>query len=125
MANSITLLIMSGIKDFFETEPFDENAYRAYLKSSKAEQYALSYLLLRGNKIIRTRPNEKGKIFSKLSDLAYPPEECARTDRASLEGKPMFYGSIFTHKSNEVTLPRCVSLIETSEFFRNTETEGR
>lgn len=116
---------MNGIKEFFEKEPFDEKAYRTYLKENRVEQYVLSYLLVKGNKIIRTRPNEKGKIFRKLSDLSYPPEDCARTDRASLKGKPMFYGSIFTHKSDGMTLPRGASLIETSEFFRNLETVGR
>lgn len=116
---------MSGIRDFFEMNPFDEKAYRDYLKKNKTERYVMSYLLLQGNKIIRTRPNEKGKIFRKLSDLSYPPKECARTDRASLKGKPMFYGSVFTHKLDRVTLSRGASMIEASEFFRDISTEGR
>lgn len=116
---------MKSLKDFFETEPFDANAYKAYLHEIEAEKFVISYNLLKNNKILRTRIHKEGKVFETFNDLKYPPEESARTDRASVEGKPMFYGSIFTHQSNEVTLPRCVSLIETSEFFRNTETEGR
>lgn len=124
MAILIPPMVMSGIRDFLERDPFDEKAYKAYLLETKAENYVISYLLLRDNKIIRTRINDDCKRFNNVNNLKYPPAESARTDRASLEGKPMFYGSIFTHQADEIFLPRAISLMETSEFFRDVNASG-
>lgn len=115
---------MKSLKDFFEMEPFDADVYKAYLREIKAERFVISYILLKDNKILRTRINKDGKVFNLTDDLKYPPAENARTDRASVEGKPMFYGSIFTHQSGKVYLPRAVSLMEISDFFKDTKSVG-
>ena len=124
VANFKNHITMKSLKDFFETELFDANAYKAYLREIKAEKFVISYNLLKNNKILRTRIHKEGKVFETFNDLKYPPEESARTDRASVEGKPMFYGSIFTHQSGEIFLPRVINLMETSDFFKDTKSMG-
>ena len=115
---------MRQLKDFLEMKPFDANAYKSYLREIKVERFVISYILLKDNKILRTRINDECMRYTKVKDISYPPEDKARTDRASLEGRPMFYGSIFTHQSSQVFLPRIISLIETSAFFRDKESMG-
>ncbi len=116
---------MIGIKEYYGKKPFDVKAYKKYLHSVKAENFVLSFLLLQDEKILRSRVNEDCKFFTKLKDISYPPEDKARTDRASLKGKPMFYGSVFTHQNSSVFLPRITNLLETSEFFRDEHSSGR
>ena len=114
------------IREYYERKPFNEQAYKAYLRAVHAEDFVLSYLLTEGNKILRTRVNEDCKFFRKIENISYPhPNEKAHLNRASIEGKPMFYGSIFTHKANEPFLPRLINLMETSEFFCDKESVGR
>lgn len=115
---------MKKIGDFYEMEEFDIDAYKAFLRDIKAERFVISYLLLKNNKILRTRVNSNGKVFDTFNDLKYPPKANARTDRASIKDKPMFYGSIYTHQSGEVYLPRLVSLMETSDFFKDAQSIG-
>ena len=109
---------MTRMNEFYAAENFDAAAYKEYLKQIKIEKKVLSYLVPEGNKILRTRPNDGGELFDNISKLSYPPKDKARTDRASLEGKPMFYGSIFTHQNGTIILPRIISLMETSDFLR-------
>ena len=119
---------MEKMKEFYTMNSFDAHAYKDYLHQILEDRSKLSYLsynLLEGNKIIRTRINENCKIFRNISDISYPPAEYARLDRASLKGKPMFYGSVFTHQNETVYLPRIVNLIETSIFFKDQHSEGR
>lgn len=119
---------MEKMKEFYTMNSFDAHAYKDYLQQILEDRSKLSYLsykLLEGNKIIRTRINENCKIFRNISDISYPPAEYARLDRASLKGKAMFYGSVFTHKNETVYLPRIVNLIETSIFFKDQHSEGR
>lgn len=115
---------MNRLKDFFDMEPFDAIAYKAYLSEIKAERFVISMLLKKDNKIIRTRVNDKAEVFDTFEDLKYPPIENARTDRASIEGKPMFYGCVFTHKGDDLYLPRIIGLMEASAFFRDTTSIG-
>lgn len=119
---------MEKMREFYTMNSFDAHAYKDYLHQIFKDRFKLSYLsynLLEGNKIIRTRINETCKIFRKLSDISYPPVEYARLDRASLKGKPMFYGSVFTHKNETVYLPRIINLTETSNLFKDQYSEGK
>lgn len=116
---------MCTIGRYYTQQPFNETEYKDYLRNIKAENFVLSFLLLKDEKMLRTRINEECKFFTEVSQISYPPCDKARTDRASVKGKPMFYASIFTHQSKEIYLPRIVNLMETSAFFRDTQSVGR
>ena len=119
---------MERLRDFYTMNSFDAYAYKDYLHKIFEDRSKLSYIsynLIKGNKIIRTRVNDECKIFTNISDISYPPNECARLDRASLKGKPMFYGSVFTHNNETIYLPRVVNLTETSNFFKDHNSGGR
>ena len=76
-------------------------------------------------KILRTRKNEDG-VFGYIHELSYPPKEYARTDRASIEGKPMFYASIFTKEVEKShAYPRIISALETIPLLRAKGTSGQ
>lgn len=80
------------------------------------------------NKIIRLRPNKTGEVFTCKSDLSYPPSSIVKTyGRANIPGFPMFYGAIFSENKNveNATTPRVVVLSEVSDFFRDSEREGK
>lgn len=76
-------------------------------------------------KILRTRKNEDA-VFGYIHELSYPPKEYARTDRASIEGKPMFYASIFTKEVEKShAYPRIISALETIPLLRAKGTSGQ
>lgn len=76
-------------------------------------------------KILRTRKNEDG-FFGYIHELSYPPKEYARTDRASIEGKPMFYASIFTKEVEKShAYSRIISALETIPLLRAKGTSGQ
>ncbi len=112
------------MNDFYCAESFDAVAYKEYLRYVKIEKNVLSYLVPNGHKILRTRVNDDGLLFDNLAKLSYPPKDKARTDRASLEGKPMFYGSVFTHQNDNIIPPRVINLIESSDFYRDNKSVG-
>ena len=115
---------MTRMNEFYAAENFDAVAYKEYLKRIKIEKNVLSYLVPEGNKILRSRLNDNRAFFDEISKLSYPPICCARTDRASLEGKPMFYGSVFTHLNGEIVPPKVINLIESSDFFKDKQAIG-
>lgn len=81
--------------------------------------------ILAGSKIIRSSTNDTKEFHESISRLNYPPEKYARTDRASLKGKPMFYGTVFTtaaEKNN--AYPRIISAMETTDILRDFQREG-
>ena len=118
---------MEKMREFYTMSSFDEYAYKDYLHKilEDGRLSYISYNFLEGNKIIRTRVNDTWEIFRNISEISYPPSESARLDRASLRGKPMFYGSVFTHKDETIYLPRIINLTETSNFFKDHHSEGR
>lgn len=93
---------------------------------SYGEDIALMPIKLFANqKILRTRKNEDG-FFGYIHELSYPPKEYARTDRASIEGKPMFYASIFTKEVEKShAYPRIISALETIPLLRAKGTSGQ
>ena len=81
--------------------------------------------LFANQKILRTRKNEDD-VFGYIHELSYPPKEYARTDRASIEGKPMFYASIFTKEVEKShAYPRIISALETIPLLRAQGTSGQ
>ena len=82
--------------------------------------------ILAGSKIIRSSTNDKKEFHESVSRLNYPPVEYARTDRASLEGKPMFYGCVFTTAAEtDNAYPRIFSAMETTDILRDFNREGK
>ena len=107
-----------------DTNVFDRNLLLQILKSYGEDVAVIPVMLLAEQKVLRTRPN-KDDFFGYVHELSYPPAEFARTDRASLEGKPMFYASAFT-KDAEITkaLPRIVSALETIQLLKDIGASG-
>lgn len=81
--------------------------------------------ILEGSKIIRSSTNDAYLFHENVARLSYPPVEFARTDRASLKGKPMFYGTVFTSAVEHNAYPRIFSAMETTDILRSFEKEGR
>lgn len=107
----------------------DDNTFNRdlleHILRSYGEDIAVIPIQILGNqKILRTRQNNDD-FFGYIHELSYPPAKFARTDRASLEGKPMFYASVFT-KDAEISnaLPRIVSALETIQLLKDIGASG-
>lgn len=85
----------------------------------------IPYKLPAGSKIIRSCLNSENQFHEIVSRLSYPPPQYARTDRASLKGKPMFYGSIFTSACEKHVYPRIISALETTDILRDFQRKGK
>lgn len=81
--------------------------------------------ILSDAKIIRSSINEEKQFHHNISRLNYPPANYARTDRASLKGKPMFYASVFTSAYKDGAYPRVISALETTDILRDYEKTGK
>lgn len=82
--------------------------------------------VLAGSKIIRSSTNDNHLFHENVPRLSYPPQEYARTDRASLKGKPMFYASVFTSAAEQNNAyPRIISALETTDILRDYQQEGK
>ncbi len=71
-----------------------------------------------GAKIVRSSTNDTKEFHRIISPLSYQPIVFARTDRASLKGKPMFYETIFTSaavKNNAI--PRIFQRLRNYSYF--------
>lgn len=106
------------IKQMLKHNSFDGLVVRQILTSFKDDIALIPLKFSKEQKVIRTRLNNND-VFDNIHELSYPPAEFARTDRASLKGKPMFYASIFTKDFERTNaLPRCVSALETSTLLK-------
>ena len=77
-----------------------------------------------GAYVVRQRINDKCKDFSNVSDLSYPPVLCCYNyGRANLPYHSMFYCCSFSGDEN-APLPRYITLLETSDFIKDTESVG-
>ena len=109
-----------------DTERFDLSKMREVLSHYQDHPAIIPCTILTGSKIIRSSTNDTKEFHESVSRLNYPPEEYARTDRASLKGKPMFYGTVFTtaaEKNN--AYPRIFSALETTDILRDFQREGK
>lgn len=108
-----------------ESNTFQKGVLLDILKSYGEDIALMPIKLFANQKILRTRKNEDD-IFGYIYELSYPPKEYARTDRASLEGKPMFYASIFTKEVEKShAYPRIISALETIPLLRAKGTSGQ
>lgn len=112
------------VKQMIEQNSFDKELLLNILRSFKDDVALIPVMLLKDQKVLRTRPNGDD-FFSYVYELSYPPAEYARTDRASLVGKPMFYASAFTKNANKThAYPRIVSALETMTLLRSKGATG-
>lgn len=84
------------------------------------------YIIYPGSGLIRQRINPQGKEFYSISELNYPPAICLpKYGRVNLPYQSMFYACSFpkTYR-NGTPLPRVVSLLETSSFFKDKDSVG-
>ena len=108
-----------------ESNTFQKGVLLDILKSYDEDIALMPIKLFANQKILRTRKNEDG-VFGYIHELSYPPKEYARTDRASIEGKPMFYASIFTKEVEKShAYPRIISALETIPLLRAKGTSGQ
>lgn len=108
-----------------ESNTFQRGVLLDILKSYGENIALMPIKLFANQKILRTRKNED-VFFGYIHELSYPPKEYARTDRASIEGKPMFYASIFTKEVEKShAYPRIISALETIPLLRAKGTSGQ
>lgn len=112
------------IKKMIDDNQFDADVLLSILNSFGKDIALIPILLLKEQKIIRSRINNNEDLFYKVSDLSYPPPHCVtRTDRASLKGHPMFYASVFTKDAEKTgALPRIISALETINILKEVHT---
>lgn len=85
------------------------------------------YIIYPGSGLIRQRiNNSQGKEFYSVSELNYPPAIClSKYGRVNLPYQSMFYACSFPNTNGvDVPLPRIVSLLETSSFFKDKDSVG-
>lgn len=114
------------IQQMLDSGIFDRTSMMDVLSHYQDHPAIIPYTILAGSKIIRSSTNDTKEFHESVSRLNYPPVEYARTDRASLKGKPMFYGTVFTtaaEKNN--AYPRIFSALETTDILRDFQREGK
>ena len=105
----------------------DENTDELYAIFKSVDDNAIPVIRIymgEGSSLIRQRVNEKGKEFNLVSELYYPPAINLKSyGRANLPFQSMFYACCFSLDEND-PLPRMLTLMETSDFFKDTESCG-
>lgn len=114
------------IANMLKDNRFDESIMSDILVHYRDSPPVIHIRLQKGSKILRSTINNEPGLFDNVPRLSYPPSDKARTDRASLQGKPMFYGSIFTSAAQESNAyPKLVSAMETTDILRKYDEEGK
>lgn len=104
-----------------------EELYEVFRLVPDYELPVLRFYLYSGAKLIRQRVNLKGKDFTSVRDLSYPPANCIKSyERANVPFQPMFYACCFPggYGVDDVPPPRVVALMETSSFYKDVEASG-
>lgn len=116
---------IQAILNMLDSNTFQRGVLLDILESYGEDIALIPIKLFVHQKILRTRKNEDD-VFGYIHELSYPPKEYARTDRASIEGKPMFYASIFTKEVEKShAYPRIISALETIPLLRAKGTSGQ
>ena len=113
------------LNQMLESNRFDDTIMKEVLSHYQDHPAFVPCKILKGAKIIRSSTNEKNGFHQNIARLSYPPVEYARTDRASLKGKPMFYASVFTSAVKNNAFPRIFSAMETTDILRDFQRVGR
>lgn len=116
---------VKAIKQMLDSCQFNEVLMREIITHYQYYPAVLPCRIFAGAKIIRSSFNEENEFHSNVSRLNYPPKQFARTDRVSLKGKPVFYGSVFTSAYKNGAYPRVISALETTDVLRGYEKTGK
>lgn len=114
-----------AIQQMLDRNQFNPELMREILSHYQDHPAVLPCKVLADAKIIRSSFNAENQFHQNISRLNYPPAEFARTDRASLKGKPMFYASVFTSAYQDGAYPRVISALETTDILRGYEKTGK
>lgn len=114
------------IQRMLDTECYNDSVMHKLLNHYQDHPAIIPYTIFAGSKIIRSSTNDTKEFHESVSRLNYPPIKFARTDRASIKGKPMFYGTVFTSASEKNNAyPRIFSAMETTDILRHFQGEGK
>ena len=113
------------LQDMLASGRFNSSVMNEVLSHYQDHPAIIPYKLPAGSKIIRSTLNGENQFHETVSRLSYPPPQYARTDRASIERKPMFYGSIFTSSYKKHAYPRIFSALETTDILRDYQRKGK
>lgn len=112
------------IQQMLDDNQFNLELMREIMSHYRNHPAVIPCKILSDAKIIRSSFNAEKQFNQNVSRLNYPPEQYARTDRASLKGKPMFYASVFTSAYKDGAYPRLISALETTDVLRGFERTG-
>lgn len=116
---------VAAIQKMLDDNRFNPELMRRILAHYQDHPAVIPCKILTDAKIIRSSLNAENQFHQNVSRLNYPPAEYARTDRASLKGKPMFYASVFTSAYKDGAYPRVISALETTDVLRGFEKTGK
>lgn len=107
--------------------PENENINELYDIFRSIEDFdipVIRMVISEGTAFLRQRVNIKGGEFNYISELGYPPAiYVTNYGRANIPYHPMFYACSFP-LDLEAPEPRIITLLETSEFFRDKSRTG-
>ena len=124
VSNTIAKQDILHISRMLENNKFEAEKMYEILQHYKDSLPLVRYLLDPRFIIYRASINNECQLHNTVDRLSYPPAKFARTDRASLEGKPMFYGTILTSAIKKNAYPYIVGTLETTDILRNYEAKG-
>lgn len=103
-----------------------DELYRIFKEVDDYDIPIVRFTIYPGSGLIRQRINLRGKEFQEVSELNYPPANyLSNHGRANLPYQSMFYACSFPSENEPNTpIPRIVSLLETSSFFKDKESTG-
>ena len=114
-------------EDLDTIDPSTENIEELYGIFKSVSDYdipVIRFFIGAGSSLIRQRVNEPGKEYNLVKELYYPPAINIKDyGRANLPFQSMFYACCFSLDPDE-PLPRMLTLMETSSFFKDTESCG-
>lgn len=117
---------ITKITNMLKSNRFEESVMYDILEHYRDKPPLIHIGLPKECKILRSSINNELSFFDNVPRLSYPPPDKARTDRASLQGSPMFYGSIFTSAAVSANAyPRIVCAMETTDILRKFDKEGQ
>jgi len=128
LRDRLTIVYMGKITEqlnrIVSTPDNTDKLYKIFKSIDDYDLPVIRFYMGEGTTLLRQRINGKGKEFNLVSELYYPPAICLKTyGRANLPFQSMFYACSFP-LDNAAPYPRLVTLMETSDFFKNTESCG-
>jgi hypothetical protein len=96
-----------------------DELYKIFQSINDFDLPIIRMVIKEGASLLRQRVNIKDKEFNYISELSYPPSNYVQNyGRANLPFHPMFYCCSFPSDS-QAPEPRIITLLETSDFFKD------